>query len=201
MLGWSEEELRGKPMQPAVHFQRADGIRPCPRVLVTAPSPLKGGTSGCLDDAFTRKDGSIFPVAYSAAPLRSGRASAASSSSSATSPREGRADTRPTRARTPSPGSDGSATRSTRTGSSSTASRSSRSTGGQASEELLLRMIGRDGRDHPARKLPARRGEVRADRRNRPLGHHPGHPLRGRRPADRGEPLRRSSSATQTCFR
>ena len=27
-----------------------------------------------IDDAFTRKDGSIFPVAYSSAPLRSGRA-------------------------------------------------------------------------------------------------------------------------------
>ena len=30
ILGWSEEELRGKPMHAAIHFQHADGS-PHPR--------------------------------------------------------------------------------------------------------------------------------------------------------------------------
>ena len=72
MLGWSEDELRGKPMHAAVHFQRADGKKfptdECSLVEVRT----KGRTIRILDDAFTRKDGSIFPVAYSSAPLRSG---------------------------------------------------------------------------------------------------------------------------------
>jgi PAS domain S-box-containing protein len=72
MLGWTEDELRGKLVHPAIHYQHADG----------APYPadecalLKARTEGrairMLDDAFTRRDGSIMPVAYSAAPLRSG---------------------------------------------------------------------------------------------------------------------------------
>ena len=72
MLGWSEEELRGKDMHSAIHFQYADG----------APHPhedcelLKVRTEGravrMAHDAFTRKDGTICPVAYSAAPLLDG---------------------------------------------------------------------------------------------------------------------------------
>jgi PAS domain S-box-containing protein len=72
MLGWTEDELRGKPMHATVHFQRADGKK----VPIEECSLLQVRTHGrsirILDDAFTRKDGSIFPVAYSSAPLRSG---------------------------------------------------------------------------------------------------------------------------------
>jgi PAS domain S-box-containing protein len=72
MLGWTEDELRGKPMHETAHFQRADGKQ----VLAEECSLLQVRTQGrsirILDDAFTRKDGSIFPVAYSSAPLRSG---------------------------------------------------------------------------------------------------------------------------------
>jgi PAS domain S-box-containing protein len=71
MLGWTEDELRGEPMHEAVHFQRADGTKvptgECSLLQVT-----QGRTVRILDEAFTRKDGSIFPVAYSSAPLRSG---------------------------------------------------------------------------------------------------------------------------------
>ena len=72
MLGWTEEELRGKPMHAAVHYQRADG-----RKIPTEECPLlqvrnHGRSIRILDDAYTRKDGSIFPVSYSSAPLRSG---------------------------------------------------------------------------------------------------------------------------------
>jgi PAS domain S-box-containing protein len=72
MLGWTEDELRGKPMHDTVHFQRADGTK----VPADECSLLEVRTNGrsirILDDTFTRKDGSIFPVAYSSAPLRSG---------------------------------------------------------------------------------------------------------------------------------
>jgi PAS domain S-box-containing protein len=72
MLGWSEDELRGKLMHTAIHFQRPDGKK----VPIEECSLLRVRTQGksvrILDDAFTRKDGSIFPVAYSSAPLLSG---------------------------------------------------------------------------------------------------------------------------------
>jgi PAS domain S-box-containing protein len=74
MLGWTEDELRGKPMHASVHFQRADGnripIEECPLLQVRT----QGRTIRILDEAYTRKDGSIFPVSYSSAPLRSGPA-------------------------------------------------------------------------------------------------------------------------------
>jgi PAS domain S-box-containing protein len=72
MLGWTEDDLRGKPMHEAVHFQRADGTPlpavDCPLLQVRS----QGRTIRIIDDAFTRKDGSIFPVGYSSAPLNSG---------------------------------------------------------------------------------------------------------------------------------
>jgi PAS domain S-box-containing protein len=72
LLGWSEEELLGKPMHEAIHFQHADG----------SPHPeeecelLKVRTDGravrMMHEAFTSKDGTIIPVSYSAAPLMRG---------------------------------------------------------------------------------------------------------------------------------
>jgi len=72
MLGWSESELMGKPMHDAIHFQRADGSphfeRDCELLKVrTGGRPVR-----MAQEAFSRKDGSIFPVAYSAAPLMAG---------------------------------------------------------------------------------------------------------------------------------
>ncbi|HEX3284750.1 MAG TPA: EAL domain-containing protein [Mycobacterium sp.] len=75
MLGWSAQELLGKPMHETVHFQRADGT-PVPTHECAL---LRVRTSDIairiVDDAFTRKDGTILPVAYSSAPLRSGSTS------------------------------------------------------------------------------------------------------------------------------
>ena len=72
ILGWNEAELRGRSMHAIVHHQHADG----------SPNPeddcelLKVRSQGrkirVSDDAFTRKDGTIVPVAYSAAPLVDG---------------------------------------------------------------------------------------------------------------------------------
>ncbi|MDP9234065.1 MAG: EAL domain-containing protein [Actinomycetota bacterium] len=72
ILGWTEEELRGKDMHAAIHFQNADGS-PHPHA---ACDLLKVRTEGrsvrIAHDAFTRKDGTICPVSYSSAPLMDG---------------------------------------------------------------------------------------------------------------------------------
>ncbi len=72
MLGWSEYELRGKSTHSAIHYQHADGS-PFPETDCQLATVRTGGrTVRMANDAFTRKDGSIFPVAYSAGPLHSG---------------------------------------------------------------------------------------------------------------------------------
>jgi PAS domain S-box-containing protein len=71
MLGWSEGELRGKVMHDVVHYQQADGT---PISLdECALQQMRGGAhpARLSGEAFTRSDGSIFPVTYSLAPIRS----------------------------------------------------------------------------------------------------------------------------------
>lgn len=74
LTGWTEDELRGKPMHGAIHFQQADGTL-CPDADC---SMLKVRSEGLdvrvADETFTRKDGTTFPVAYSSAPVRMGSA-------------------------------------------------------------------------------------------------------------------------------
>jgi len=57
MLGWSEEDLTGKPVHATIRFQNTDGT----------PRSEEGVQT--VDQAFTRKDGSIFPVSLSEAPI------------------------------------------------------------------------------------------------------------------------------------
>ncbi len=72
ILGWTEDDLRGKPMHEIIHFQHADGsphpAEECPLLRVRQ----LGKPTRRNDEAFTRKDGTICPVSYSAAPLRNG---------------------------------------------------------------------------------------------------------------------------------
>ncbi|MCU1449907.1 MAG: domain S-box-containing protein, partial [Acidimicrobiales bacterium] len=72
MLGWTQAELRGKPMHEAIHFQRADGTlcagEDCPLLKVRT----EGQEVRAADETFTRKDGTTFPVAFSSAPVRIG---------------------------------------------------------------------------------------------------------------------------------
>ena len=72
MLGFSEDELRGKPMHETFHYQHADGsafpAEQCELRLVG----LKGRQVRKAEDAFTCKDGMILPTAYSAAPFGTG---------------------------------------------------------------------------------------------------------------------------------
>jgi PAS domain S-box-containing protein len=72
LLGWSEEELRGKSMHAAIHFQHADGSPYPDEECDLLKVRVQGQPVRMTHDAFTRKDGTIFPVAYSAAPLMSG---------------------------------------------------------------------------------------------------------------------------------
>lgn len=72
MLGWTEEELRGKTVHPVIQFQRADGSQFSESESQLSKVRTEGRTIRMSDDAFTRKDGSIIPVSYSAAPLMSG---------------------------------------------------------------------------------------------------------------------------------
>jgi PAS domain S-box-containing protein len=71
MLGWSEQELLGRPMHETIHFQD-DDHRPIP---AEACSLLEVRTLGravrSSDETFTRKDRTTFPVAFSSAPLDS----------------------------------------------------------------------------------------------------------------------------------
>lgn len=72
MFGWGEDELRGKSMHEVVHHQHVDGTpfpeAACPLLQVRT----EGIAMRIVDNAYTRKDGSIFPAAYSAAPLLDG---------------------------------------------------------------------------------------------------------------------------------
>ena len=72
LLGWTEDELRGKPMHDIIHFQHADGsphpAEDCPLLRVRE----LGKPTRRSHEAFTRKDGTICPVSYSAAPLPNG---------------------------------------------------------------------------------------------------------------------------------
>jgi PAS domain S-box-containing protein len=72
MLGWTDDELRGKLSHPTFHYQRADGSPHPSDQCELLKARAEGRTIHELDDAFTRRDGSIMPVAYSAAPLANG---------------------------------------------------------------------------------------------------------------------------------
>jgi PAS domain S-box-containing protein len=72
MLGWLGEELQGKPMHAAIHFQHADGSPFPAKECQLLRAQANGTVVRVKDDAYTHKDGSIVPVSYSAAPLVSG---------------------------------------------------------------------------------------------------------------------------------
>lgn len=72
ILGWVEEELRGRPMHAAIHSQHADGSPYPEQDCELLKVRTEGRAVRVTHDAFTRKDGTICPVGYSAAPLMSG---------------------------------------------------------------------------------------------------------------------------------
>jgi PAS domain S-box-containing protein len=72
MLGWTSDELHGKAAHAAIHFQRPDGSAFPEAECKIARVPTGGKSIAASDDAFTCKDGTILPVAYSASPLDEG---------------------------------------------------------------------------------------------------------------------------------
>jgi PAS domain S-box-containing protein len=71
MLGWSEEELLGQSMHEMIHFQDADHQPIRAEECSLLEVRRLGRTLRSSDATFTRKDGTIFSVAFSSAPLQS----------------------------------------------------------------------------------------------------------------------------------
>ena len=68
LLGWSAKELLGRPIHDFIH-RRPDGS-PFPAAECAILEVLRKGTAlKELEDSFVRKDGTVFPVAYSSAPV------------------------------------------------------------------------------------------------------------------------------------
>ena len=69
LLGWGEHELAGRSLHDTIHYQHEDGSSylavDCPLVDVLRT----GDVLRVEDDTFTRRDGRLLPVAYSAAPV------------------------------------------------------------------------------------------------------------------------------------
>jgi PAS domain S-box-containing protein len=70
MLGYQPGELIGKPAHATMHHTRADGT-PYPRCACSIHATLQDGAVRRVQgEVFWRKDGSSFPVDYTAAPIR-----------------------------------------------------------------------------------------------------------------------------------
>jgi len=72
MLGWTEHELQGRLIEDLIHSRRPDGLGPPP-----PDSPLKAvfrrrHTVRSREDSFVRRDGRVLPVVVSATPVSSG---------------------------------------------------------------------------------------------------------------------------------
>lgn len=70
LLGWTEAALRGQIMHDMIHYQHPDGT-PFPREACTGLVEVMRSRRSFRtdDDVFIRKDGSMFPVAYSSSPI------------------------------------------------------------------------------------------------------------------------------------
>ena len=67
LLGWTEDELRGKPMHGAIHFQQADGTlcpdEDCPMVGICFPArPIFDGRQHPLDEQRPNQDLCMEPI-------------------------------------------------------------------------------------------------------------------------------------------
>lgn len=70
MLGWSREEILGKPQHALVHHSKPDGS-PYPVSESPIHASLHDGQTRLVDDeVFWRKDGTSFPVEYAVNPIR-----------------------------------------------------------------------------------------------------------------------------------
>jgi PAS domain S-box-containing protein len=70
LLGWKEADVLGRNSHELIHFQNVGGmpleLADCPLLAaIHADIPLRRG-----EDAFTRRDGSIFPISYAASWIK-----------------------------------------------------------------------------------------------------------------------------------
>ena len=72
LLGWSRDELLGKSVHDLIHFQTATGLPVAGNECPMHASVLSGHVFRSEFDAFTRKDGSLFPISVVAVPLFEG---------------------------------------------------------------------------------------------------------------------------------
>jgi PAS domain S-box-containing protein len=70
MFGWTNAELLGRKMHDVTHYKHPDGS-PFPASDCPGLQLHKGVELHEQEDMFIRKDGSFFPVVYSASPLKS----------------------------------------------------------------------------------------------------------------------------------
>jgi PAS domain S-box-containing protein len=70
MLGYSPEELIGKPMHPTMHHTKTDGS-PYPREECPMYAAIHDGTVHRIENELLwRKDGTSFPVSYTSTPVK-----------------------------------------------------------------------------------------------------------------------------------
>ena len=72
ILGWTEEELRGKHMHDVIHFQGDDGAPQSEEECELLKVRTQGRNIRLDDVVFTRKDGSLRYVSVSGSPLLNG---------------------------------------------------------------------------------------------------------------------------------
>jgi len=68
LLGWPEAEARGAVLHNLIHVQRATGTDICEGACPLR-AVLRAGQVGHREDVFTRKDGTLGPVAWTASPI------------------------------------------------------------------------------------------------------------------------------------
>jgi PAS domain S-box-containing protein len=69
MIGWTAEELIGKPHHDVVHHTQVDGTPYAREECLIQATLADGVTYSVSDEVFWRKDGTSFPVAYASTPI------------------------------------------------------------------------------------------------------------------------------------
>jgi PAS domain S-box-containing protein len=69
MLGWTKEELVGRPMHSTLHHSKADGTPYPPEECPIYAAIKDGKTYSMAEEVFWKKDGSCFPVEYVSTPI------------------------------------------------------------------------------------------------------------------------------------
>ena len=72
LLGWSHDELIGRNVHDLIHFQTTTGLPVAGEECPMHASVLSGHVFRSDFDAFTRKDGALFPISVVAVPLFEG---------------------------------------------------------------------------------------------------------------------------------